>query len=56
MECIFYGEFWWIWVAERVGEVFSEFGGEVCIFPVSDRNSCIDWLGFSGREILLLAA
>ena len=46
VECIFYGKFLWIWVAEKVGEVFSGFGGDVCIFYVSDGNSRIDWLVF----------
>ena len=33
-------------MAEKVGEVFSGFGGDVCIFYVSDGNSRIDWLVF----------
>ena len=50
-----YGEIWWIWVDERVGEVFSRFDGEAFIFPAYGGNSRIGWIGFSGRETARLA-
>ena len=28
MECVFFREFLWIWVAESIGEVFGGFEGE----------------------------
>ena len=49
MECVFNEEFWWIWVAGRVGGFFSVFGGEACGFPASDIKSWIGCLGFAGR-------
>ena len=54
--CVFYWEFLWIWVAERVGEVFSGFDGKACGFPASDGNIRIVWLGFAGREMARLVA
>ena len=48
--------FWWVWVAERVGEIFCGFGGETCRFPASDGNSWIGWIGFAGGEMVQLVA
>ena len=56
MECVFYGGFCWIWMAESIGEVFSGFEGEACGFLASNSVSRIVWLGFVIKDMAQMAA
>ena len=56
VECVFYGGFCGIWMAESIGEVFSGFEGEACGFLASNSVSRIVWLGFVIKDMAQMAA
>ena len=48
----FFRGFWWICVAEGVGEVSGVFEGEGCVFPGSEGIVRIVWVGSVGGGLV----